>query len=102
MVLTKWAKVVLVWYGICKNVVGYGKRYPMGGVVSSCVDAWRAAGGANAVGGRHGGNSDKRVSRHQKLYFTCQEGGVGRFTRKFEEALTGKTTRNPRYPVHST
>jgi hypothetical protein len=71
MVLRKLGKVVLVKHGMPKNVVGYGKRYPIG-VLRSSVEAWSAIGGADTVGGHEGGNSDKRVSRHQKLYRTRQ------------------------------
>jgi hypothetical protein len=94
-----WARVVLVKYGICRKVVGYGKQYSKGDAIFSCVEAWRAAGGADVVGGRDGGSSDKRVSRHQKLYLHSSA-GVRPFTR--EQALTGKTIRNPQYPVLST
>lgn len=68
------------------------------GALFSCVEAWRELGGAGVVGGRDGGSSDKRVSLHQKLCSIRQGGAV--FTRK--EALTGKTIRNPQYPVLST
>ena len=79
--------------------MGYGKRYPMGGASFSCVEAWRAVEGADVVGGREGGSSDKRVSRHQKLYLHSSA-GVRPFTR--EQALTGKMIHNLQYPVLST
>ena len=63
------AKVVLLKYGTSRNVVGYGNRNPSG-VSDVCAEA---CGGADVVGGREGGNSDNRVSRHQKLHIVRNE-----------------------------
>src|SRR6266404_2951430 len=90
---------VLVKYGTSRNVVGYGNRNPLG-VSDVCAGARDGIGGADVVGGREGGNSDKRVSRHQKLCTFTESRCAGLPLET--EVLTGTTTHNPRCPVLST
>ena len=90
--------MVLVKYGTSRKVVGYGNRKPSG-VSDVSAEASEKIGGADVVGGGEGGNSDSRVSRHQKLYSQNQD---MRYLPRRIELLTGTKIRNPRYPGPST
>ena len=90
--------MVFVKYGTSKNVVGYGNRKPSG-VSDAFSEAWGRIGGADVVGGGEGGNSDSRVSRHQKQYSPNQD--VQALPPRME-LLTGTMIRNQRCPVPST